>query len=56
MTHRDDFVKFHKNKRQDQGRLARNIRQYVEQMESRREKDEAKSEAKRLQVRALYLR
>jgi HSA len=50
MNHRDDFLKFHKNKHQDQVRQARSVRQYVEVAESRREKDEAKSEAKRLQA------
>jgi ATP-dependent helicase STH1/SNF2 len=49
-NHRDDFMKFHKNKRIEQAKLLKSIRAYVESMENKRERDEARSEAKRLQA------
>lgn len=50
ISFREDFYKFHKNRRAENVKLGRIVRQHVETMESRRERDEARSEAKRLQV------
>ena len=50
MAHREDFVRFHKNKRLECNRKARVIKQHVETMDAKKEKDEARAEARRLQA------
>jgi SNF2 family DNA or RNA helicase len=50
LGHRDEFLRFHKAKRADCAKLGRAVRQQLESLESKKEKEEGKAEARRLQA------
>lgn len=50
LGHRDEFLRFHKAKRTECARLGRAVRQQLESAETKKEKQEGKAEARRLQA------
>lgn len=50
MSHRDDFLKFHKYRKLESTKTARNVKIYVETLDAKKEKDEARAQLKRFQA------
>eukprot|EP01034_Spumella_vulgaris_P021763 gene21763-27819_t len=50
LLHRDEFFRFHKNKRSECSKTARLIKMWVENIDVKKEKDEARAEMRRLQA------
>lgn len=50
LSHRDEFLRFHRAKRSDCAKLGRAARQQLESVETKKEKQEGKAEARRLQA------
>jgi hypothetical protein len=50
LGHRDEFLRFHKSKRSECAKLGRAVRAQLESVETKKEKQEGKAEARRLQA------
>ncbi|KAJ1441487.1 SNF2 family N-terminal domain-containing protein [Ochromonadaceae sp. CCMP2298] len=50
MAHKDEFFRFHKNKKMECGKAARAVKAHVEAADVRKEKDGARAEIRRLQA------
>lgn len=50
MAHREEFLRFHKTKRQDCIKLARALKQRFDDIDVRKQREETKTEARRLQA------
>ena len=50
VSHRENFVRFHRSRRGDYSRVARTAKLWLETQDQRREKEDAKAEVRRLQA------